>query len=112
MANQRAVYDPELRETQEFKILYGRYYSSGTTKYREAFATFQEFYDWSMANGFVNGARLGRKDPNKPYCKENCIWEPPIEKKSVYWADEREEAIKKWNATVNRIRVHYGLKPF
>lgn len=111
MANQRAVYDPKQRETPEFKTLYRRYYSPTSHKYREAFGTFQEFYDWAMATGFVLDARLACKDPDKPYTPDNLIWTMPQMKQVDKYGIEVQESIKRWNETVNRIRVHYGLKP-
>lgn len=111
MATHRAVYDPKQRETPEFKNLYNRYHSCNSSKYREAFATFQEFYDWSMANGFVIEARLSRIDDNKPYSPGNIRWTLTTKDRTALYGEERKEMIERWNKTVNRIRIHYGLKP-
>lgn len=105
----RFLYDAEIKFTDEFKILHHRYFSENK-KYREAFPTFQEFYDWSMKNGFFNGAKLARRDPSKPYTPDNCYWKPPQEK-NAFHGDDQKEFIEKWNKAVNRIRVHFGLKP-
>jgi hypothetical protein len=112
MPRHSVVYDKELKDTQEFKTLYGRYHSWSTRIYRDIFPTFQEFYDWSMSNNFVCGARLARKDPSKPYTQDNCLWVLPEGKEQHMTVDERKEIIDRWNETVNRIRVHYGLEPF
>ena len=112
MPRHRVVYDKALKETPEWKILYNRYFNIGSQRYKDIFATFLEFYDWSMANGFVLGAKLVRRDPTKPWTLDNCRWGMPPEKKSTLWGDEQREAIDKWNKTVNRIRIHYGLTPF
>ena len=105
-------YDKDLKETPEWKSLYGRYNSFNNRKYRQLFGSFQAFYDWSMANGFAMGARFDRLDPSKPYTLDNCCWVLNDASMLRMTADERTEAIKKWNETVNRIRVHFGMKPF
>lgn len=111
MVTHRAVYDPKQRETPEFQTLYNRYYSSNCHKYREAFATFQEFYDWAMATGFVIEAKLARKDPSKPSTPDNLIWIIPKRKQVEQFGLEVQKSIKRWNDTVNRIRANYGMKP-
>ena len=112
MPRHSVVYDPQLKQTPEWKSLYGRYHAVKTSVYQDIFPTFQQFYDWAMANGFVCGAKLSRKDPNKPFTPDNCFWELPERKEQHMTVDERNEFIDRWNKTVNRIRVHYGLEPF
>lgn len=112
MPRHRVVYDPELKKSQEWVSLYGRYNAVKTSIYRDIFPTFQQFYDWAMENGFVCGAKLGRKDPNKPFTKDNCFWVMPENKQTNITVDEKNEFIDRWNETVNRIRVHYGFEPF
>ena len=106
------LYDAALKEDPDFKSLYARYVSKYDTKYREGFDTFMEFYEWSMENGYVPGAKFMRRDEDKPHNPDNCYWKPPEEKKHKYTSNEQKEMIEKWNKVVNRIRVHYGLEPF
>ena len=112
MPRHEIVYDPVLKETPEWKSLYSRYKNNTQNIYRDAFRTFQEFYDWSMANGFVIGAKISRVDYQKPFTKDNLRWEAPHDKTHAPEYDaEKRRAIEKWNETVNRIRKHYGMEP-
>lgn len=106
-------YDKDIKETLEWQSLYNRYCSKcKNIPYKQIAPTFQEFYDWSMLNGFVMGARLVRYDDSKPYSRDNCHWLPPKDRIPDIKGAAREAAIAKWNETVNRIRIHYGLDPF
>ena len=109
MPRHKVVYDPKLKETPEWKSLYERFRK---IKDDATFNDFLEFYNWSMANGFEMGVKLIREDISKPFSPENCRWSAPAERKPDLHGAERETAIKKWNEAVNRIRVHFGLKPF
>jgi hypothetical protein len=104
-------YDKELKDTLEWKCLYSRYNATRTSIYRDVFPTFQQFYDWSMANGFVCGAKLGRIDTSKPFIQDNLMWTMPEGKQAKQFRIEVQESIKRWNDTVNRIRANYGMKP-
>ena len=109
MPRNRVVYDPKLKETLEWQSLYNRY--KHTPKYREIFDSFNEFYDWSMSHGFEIGAQLMRWDDRKPWQPDNCYWKATKEKNVPLYGDEQRERIAKWNKTVNRIRIHYGMTP-
>lgn len=106
------VYDPELKETPEWESLYSRYNMWPTNVYKQLFDNFLDFYNWSMANGFAIGAKLVRWDVEKPYTPDNCRWVLSENKKIKVTIAERDEFVARWNKSVNRIRVHYGLQPF
>ena len=112
MPRHRVVYDKDLKETPEFQFLYNKWRQVLRHPYNDAFYEFMDFYNWSMSNGFVLGAKLTLIDTSKPYSPSNCAWMPPKERVPDIHGEEREAAIAKWNETVNRFRIHYGMKPF
>ena len=105
------TYDPALKETPEWQSLYNKWAWLRKHRRGDAFAQFQDFYDWSMANGFVIGARLKLLDESKPYSPDNCLWMHPVLEQPVY-TEEDKQRISKWNEAVNRIRVRFGMTPF
>lgn len=52
-------------------IYYG---GKGITICREWLDDFENFYNWSMANGYEEDLTIDRKESNKGYCPENCRW--------------------------------------
>ena len=105
-------YDKSQRETLEFKSLYGRYNAPKVRIYRDLFPTFQQFYDWSMANGFVCGAKLERMNYSEPLTPDKFIWIIPEATMTKITDADKNDFIDRWNKTVNRIRIHFGLAPF
>ena len=76
------------------------------------FEEFPGFYRWAMKNGYTVGAKLLKYDLNEPYTPDNCFWIPHserVENPTVPPLDH--EWTKKWDETVNRIRLHYGMEP-
>ena len=112
MPRHSVVYDKDLKETMEWKILYGRYNAPNVRIYREIFPTFLEFYTWSMANGFTFETRLERIDPTKPFTPDNLMWVIPEQKNRSLSANEQYDFVDRWNKAVNRLRIHFGLEPF
>jgi len=51
------------------------YKDKGITIYEE-WNYWPTFADWAFANGYVEGLSLERKDNNKNYCPDNCIFIP------------------------------------
>ena len=109
MPQHEVVYEKELKETPEFQTLHNKYRN---TPIKEGFGDFRAFYDWSMANGYYWGAKLERYDTSQPYSPENCFWCAPKSAPLHNYTEQEKQQIVKWNETVNRFRVHYGLEPF
>lgn len=111
MPRHRFAYDKDLKETPEWQPLYNKWKSVLRLPHSDAFYEFMGFYNWSMANGFVLGAKLKLIDESKPYGPDNCLWAPPVDEVPVLTQKDREW-MSLWNKTVNRLRVHFGMEPF
>lgn len=110
MPRHKDIYDKDLKETPEWKFLYAKWCLIRKSQYGKEFERFNDFYSWSLANGFVMSAKLTRLDKSKPYSPENCQWIPHAAKQIVF-SEEDRQWIAKWNKAANRIRRHYGMKP-
>ncbi len=53
-----------------------RYGARGITVCEE-WLTFQNFYDWSVNNGYQRGLQLDRQNNDIGYCPENCCFVTP-----------------------------------
>lgn len=62
---------------------YSRYYYDKGIKVCKEWSNsengFDNFYNWSINNGFKEGLSLDRIDPNDNYCPNNCRWITLIE---------------------------------
>lgn len=117
----KTIHDPQIRYSEQGKRLYEFWKRIRRKVHSPVFEHFGVFYHWSMANGYTDGARLHRFDKNGPYSPANCYWlpvgdvegtkEPPAksEQPSAYYLDPTW--MWKWDETVNRIRLHYGMEP-
>lgn len=102
-------YDREIMESEDGQRLYAHWQQkvSKNTDSPE-FMTFPGFYNWAMEAGFTIGAQLYRRDPKGPFNPDNCVW---IAGEKVIRGSDAEFEMR-WNKTVNRIRVYYGMEPF
>ena len=73
----------------------------------EEWMDFHSFAAWAMENGGDDlSNRLIRFNRAQPYSPENCSYSfAGYEKDDGGWR-------KRWNKTVNVLRVHFGLEPF
>ena len=53
---------------------YAYYGERGISVCREWRTSFQSFYDWSIASGYVLGLEIDRRDVNGDYEPSNCRW--------------------------------------
>lgn len=74
------------------------------------FDRFMDFYQWAMENGYSDDLRLRRRDPDQPWSPDNCVWKRPQPARLCHKEDQ--ESVARWNEAVNRLRIHYGMKPF
>lgn len=102
-----ATYDPELRLSEHGARLYDywrRIRRNSTID--PAFREYIDFYNWAMDADYDVGSLLKRYDDRLPYGPENCYWQ--LREEDELWA---EKWCKRWDATVNKLRKHFGLPP-
>ena len=56
-----------------------KYYYDNGIKYCEEWSKFENFRDWALNNGYIDGYTLERIDNSKGYCPANCKWIPKKE---------------------------------
>ena len=98
-------HDQEFMKSKEGKSLYARWRNIRYQRCEE-WDDFSKFAEWALNNGFSMDAQLKRHDNRVEYKPGNCYFHEPV---SEYAIDD--DCIKRWNDTVNKIRVHFGMKP-
>ena len=111
MPRHENTYPPEIRHSESGERLYTYWRKIRVMDHVPAFDLFLDFYSWAMNNGYADNLKLRKVDPTQPWCPENCTWIPLQPPKKQYHR-ETQETVSKWNATVNRFRIYYGMKPF
>lgn len=69
----RIWFDMHRRCYQKQNKRYSRYGARGI-KVCDKWHDFQNFFDWSLANGYKDNLTLDRKNNNESYCPQNCRW--------------------------------------
>ena len=100
------TYDPALRKTEHGPALYNAWKRMRKSAHSEEWDFFPTFYEWSINEGYEDGAWLMRDDKNAPFDPDNCFWYHPSTESKI-----SKEFIDQWNKTVNRIRKYYGMPP-
>lgn len=105
------------------ELNYKNYGARGITMCDE-WLSFDNFYEWSINNGWEKGYFIERNDVNKNYCPENCSWIPLIDqaknKRNTLFVEVNgvTKRLKEWceiygknyKTVYQRIKL-YGLTP-
>ena len=111
MPRHENVYPPEIRHSPSGERLYEYWKRVRLYHHAPVFDLFMDFYQWAMDNGYSDDLKLRRRDPSLPYGPDNCVWIHPTQPARLYSKQDQEVAAR-WNETVNRLRIHFGMKPF
>lgn len=100
-------YDQKVMQTPRGKCIYDKWRQAKDDGLLcDEWKEFPDFYKWAVRHGVGTETRLARKDKSKCFSTDNCkvIQKNDMGFSAVDWKD-------KWNKTVNRIRLAYGLEP-
>lgn len=109
----RITYDKEMRQSEHGRRLYS-YWKNKVHRNTDSpdFVVFTGFFEWAIANGYTVCARLFRHDADEPFSPDNCFWVPCSERVGQEYKLTRNRMWEqKWDETVNRIRLHFGMEP-
>lgn len=74
---------------------YPEYGGRGIKMCEEWQASFDNFAEWALSNGYREDLTIERLDVNGDYCPENCIWIPrreqALNKRDTIWVDYKGE---------------------
>lgn len=66
---------------------------------------FENFYNWSINNGYAENLSLDRKDNNKGYTPDNCRWITVLQNN-----ENRRDTVRVEGLTLNEISQKYNIK--
>ena len=102
-------YDQDFIKSDIGKELYSKWSDMKRKAGRcEEWDDFNAFCVWAFDQGFIRGAFVRRRDKHGLYTPENCYL---ITGKKIGHNIDPEDFINRWNKTVNRIRIAYGMEP-
>lgn len=108
----RTRYNPEIIKTEVGQDLYNKWRTvKRNVPENGLFNDFENFYNWSIQNGYKKGTTLIRCDKEKPFEPGNCVFVQIGEKDVTYYPSDYVQ-IYRWNKTVNRLRKVAGLQLF
>lgn len=102
----KKTYDPALRQSELGQRLYYYWKVVRQKPHPPEWDFFPNFYEWALSGGFEPGAKLCLLNAKQPYSTDNCVWEVKNDEDAY-----NKARAAKWNATVNRIRKHFGMEP-
>ena len=113
--NFSVTYTEEMTLSDHGSRLYSRWKNLKHQPHDIAFDAYADFYKWAMDNGFEPGMKIARLDDRLPYSPDNCYFtQMCVNGKNPYVVSPQEQKrlAAGWNRTVNKLRRHFGLKPF
>ena len=60
-----------------------QYYGGKGIQVCPEWQNFIPFQNWALNNGYQENLTIERKDPNKNYCPENCVWIPQAQQQQT-----------------------------
>lgn len=85
------------------KIMLAQWKKVPTSERTGCWEDFSGFSQWAMAHGWTPSSHLTKHDQDLPHSPENSFF-------SEFSPADRE-LLDRWDATVNKLRKHYGLPP-
>lgn len=109
----KAKYPYEMRHTEHGRRIYHYWKTIHNDTDAPEFQSYPDFYAWAMSNGYTVGAKLFRRNEKRQHSKKNSYW---VDRDSWVRGTQKKTGRsyireRKWDATVNKIRRHYGMEP-
>jgi hypothetical protein len=101
-------YDQKFLQTPEGKALWIKWRNARPAGLCREWKDFEVFKKWALAHNYSSETLLKRYNPDLPHSPENSYFRPSQKRGTN---SVTQDQVEKWNETVNRIRVHYGMKP-
>ncbi len=103
----RLKYDQEYLKTPEGKSLWMKWRNGKQAGMCSEWSDFDAFKAWALEHNFSQEAMLKKYNPDFAHSPDNSYFRVTNNEGNRI----TPEQVEKWNETVNRIRVHYGMKP-